>query len=44
MVIFNGFIFFKWVVSAPGIQVTFPPKSDVSTDFAWILRLDNLLN
>lgn len=34
----------EWVVSAPGIQVTFPPKSDVSTDFAWILRLDNLLN
>ncbi|KZS15372.1 Plasma alpha-L-fucosidase [Daphnia magna] len=32
----------KWTLSAPGIRVSFPSKSKVSNDWAWVLRLDNL--
>lgn len=38
-----GFVFdFQWTLSAPGIRVSFPSKSKVSNDWAWVLRLDNL--
>ncbi|XP_046453125.1 alpha-L-fucosidase-like [Daphnia pulex] len=33
----------KWGVTSPGIQVRFPSKSKVSNDWAWVLRLDNLV-
>ncbi|XP_046650335.1 alpha-L-fucosidase-like [Daphnia pulicaria] len=33
-----------WVVSPPGIQITLPAKSEVSSNWAWVVRLGNLVN
>ncbi|KAK4007365.1 hypothetical protein OUZ56_012525 [Daphnia magna] len=33
-----------WVVSPPGIQLTLPSKSEMLSDWAWVVQLDNLVN
>lgn len=36
--------FIQWTYSSSGIEVTFPAKSKVSSDYAWVLRMENLLS
>jgi hypothetical protein len=42
----TGFIYFceQWADLTPGIQVSFPSKSAVANDFAWVIRMDQLEN
>jgi len=38
---YNGTV--EWSTTPAGIEITFPPKGKTSNDWAWVIRMDNLV-